>query len=148
MNVDRSCLVENIKMYFILLVFLGLQMSILAQTIELRCFECENCPGPIKERDIPIIKCHEGNVITSTTEPGTTIEVTEEYYTSNGEESEEVSDPGKEYDDEESEEDEMEFACYSMIIEGKVSFLIKTITITKTHKKYLLHTRCHRISCN
>lgn len=122
-------------MYIILFVFLGLQMSILAQTTELRCFECENCPGPLKERDIPIIKCHEENVITSTTEPGTTIEVTEEYYTTNGEESEEVSDPGRvlsqnEYDEEESEEDEMEFACYSMVIEGKVSFLIKTITKT------------------
>lgn len=121
-------------MYFaIFLVFFVITTNNGAQMSELRCYECENCPGPIKD-DVPIIKCHEGNVISSTTEAGTTLETTEDeslYYNGPEQDSEESllgpensvddSDQSREEEQEEEalNEEELEFTCYSMEVEGK-----------------------------
>lgn len=115
-------------------IFLALPKHILAQS-DLRCYQCENCPD---QGEHLIIKCHEGNVITSTTESDTTIETTEyvtnSYFNDDGdvlEESEETNtdyieteDPRFDFDldDYESQnvkEEEIEFVCFMIVVEGK-----------------------------
>lgn len=117
-------------------VFLLLSQNPLMAQSELRCYQCKNCPGPIKEREVDIIKCHEGNALTSTTESEsdlTTESETTEYESyfnderDDGVEEETRFDLSHEdYDDYETRGDENGYVCYTIMVEGeKVPFFLR-----------------------
>lgn len=116
-----------VKMLFaVYLVFFGVNLSFGS---ELRCFECENCPGPLNQKETMTIKCDEKNVITTSTEAATTIEFETESYDINAD-SKEESDSAEVAPEDyyvHYKEDEMEFVCYSMEIEGKIKHFFTKI---------------------